>query len=143
MQNARDEDNNLLKLTQLVLLQSYHDEFDLLNDGPDPRTPAEPGMVLMPCDEKDVLSWTQKTEYQSGVGKLLHMMRWSRPDILNATRELSRHMKKAANRHMMAMYCVMRYCVATPEQGLFLKPNGVWNGDKDYEFKIVGMSNAN
>ena len=111
-----------------MLLQSYRNEYgyDLPNDGPDPRTPAEPGMVLMPRDEKDALSSTQQTKYQSGVGKLLHMMRWSRPDILNATRELSRHMKKAANCHMMAMYRVMRYCVATPERGLFLKPNEGW-----------------
>ena len=52
-------------------------------------------------------------------------------------------MKCAAQRHMIAMYRVMRYCLVTPERGLVLKPQGVWNGDKNYEFEIMGMSDAN
>ena len=71
------------------------------------------------------------------------MMRWSRPDILNPTRELSCHMQVASMRHLQAMYRVMRYCLATPERGLLLNPDGVWNGDREYEFVVMGMSDAN
>ena len=133
----------LLKMTQPVLLQSFNDEFNLPSDEVEPRTPAEPGQVLMPCDVKEALDPKMQMKFQSGVGKLLHMMHWSCPDILNATRELSRHMKRAAKRHMIGMYRVMRYCLATPERGFVLRPKGVRNGDRNYEFEIMGMSDAN
>jgi hypothetical protein len=70
-------------------------------------------------------------------------MRWSRPDILNAVRELSRFMQRANPAHVKAMYHVMTYCVATPERGLLIKPNRKWNGDPNFEFEILGMSGAN
>ena len=61
--------------------------------------------------------------YYFGFGKLLHMMKWSRPEISNAVRELSRFMKTATLAHMKAMKNVMNYTVATTEHGLLLKPN--------------------
>jgi hypothetical protein len=60
--------------------------------------------------------------YYFGVGMLLHMMKWSRPEISNAVRELSRFMKTATLAHMKAMKNVMNYTVATTEHGLLLKP---------------------
>ena len=76
----------------------------------------------------------QKT-YRSGVGKLLHMMRWSRPEILNSVRELSRFMSGASKAHLKAMLRLMKYVVCTPERGWFLNPQTRWNGKDDNEFK--------
>jgi hypothetical protein len=84
------------------------------------------------CDEED----------QGASEKLLHMMRWSRPDILNAVRELSKNMKVASEAHMKAMQCTMRYNLVIPERGLLLKPNGKWKGDQSYLFEIKGRSDA-
>ena len=78
---------NRIKLTQPVLVQSLHDEFKI------PRKtscnlPAPPGKEL--TSEGEQLNEEEKKVYRSGVGKLLFLMRYSRPDILNAVRELSK-----------------------------------------------------
>ena len=70
------------------------------------------------------------------------MMKWTRPEILNAVRELSRFMTGATRAHMTAIYRVMKYCVGTPNRGMFLKPNGKWDGDPDFEFVIAGRSDS-
>ena len=97
----------------------------------------------MPCEEKDGVEQTKQATYRTGVGKLLYLMRWSRPEILNSVRELSKNMKTASKAHLKAMYRVMSYCVATPKRGLLLKPKKKWNGDPNYEFEIRGRADAN
>ena len=111
-----------IRFTQPVLLQSYTDKFNL-PEGADPTTPADEGQLLVPCDPVDGVKEEEQGLFRTGVGKLLHMMRWSRPDILNSVRELSRHMKTAAPVHLKAMYRVLKYYVSTPHRGLMLKPN--------------------
>jgi hypothetical protein len=61
---------------------------------------------------------------------LLHMMRWSRPEIYNSVRELSIFMTTGTTTlHLKAMKRVMEYCVATENRGIMLKPDQKWNGD--------------
>ena len=138
----RNVESGWIRLTQPVLLKSYVDEFDL-PDANTPTTPAVPGQVLTGCKEEEGLSAEMQTKYRSGVGKLLHMMRWSRPEILNPVRDLSRHMQKASMAHYQAMLRVMHYCVSTPKRGLVLNPYGEWDGSPDYEFVVNGLSDAN
>ena len=45
----------------------------------------------------------QPSVYQSGVGKLIHIMKWSRPDVLNALQDLMQHMSVATLCHIKAM----------------------------------------
>jgi hypothetical protein len=130
-----------IRFTQPVLIQSYSDEFELGNEAA-PSTPADPGQHLMPCKPEDGLNDADQTLYRKGTGKLLHMMRWSRPEILNPVRELSRFMKVASKAHLEALHRLLRYCVHTPNRGLLLKPEGVWDGDPKYEFVITGRSDA-
>jgi hypothetical protein len=73
-----DREKQALKFTQPVLLQSYEDEFDLPNAVP--MTPAAPGSVLLK-GEGEQMTDEHQSKYRSGVGKLLHMMRWSIPPI--------------------------------------------------------------
>ena len=131
---------NELKFTQLVLLQSFDDEFDL------PKrkfnTPAVAGTVLIPGNAEEVLTGAEATKYRSGVGKLMHMMQYSRPEIYNAVRDLARHMTKPTRMHFEAMLRVMKYCFDTPNRGLTLKPEGTWDGSKDYAFVISGKSDS-
>ncbi len=112
-----------LKFTQPVLLQSFSDEFEL----PTRRyntTPAVAGSVLIPGEESEWSAGAAATKYRSGVGKLMHMMQYSRPEIYNAVRDLSRHMTHPTQVHFDAMLRVMKYCVDTPDRGLTLKPEG-------------------
>ena len=73
---------------------------------------------------------------------MLHMMRWSRPDTLNAVPELSRFMQGTMGAHMKAMLCVTKYCVDTPKRGMYLKPNATWEGGADFEFVINGRADS-
>jgi len=63
-------------------------------------------------------------------------------EIINAVRDLSRMMKALNPAHMFALTQAMQYLVATPDQGLLLKPKGIWDGSPEYEFIIDGLSDA-
>jgi hypothetical protein len=138
----RNDAEGSIKITQPVILQSFVDEFELPTSGQEPNTPGEPGQSLMPCGDAEELGPEEQTKYRSGVGKLLHVMRWSRPDILNAVRDLSRYMKQASGRHKQAMYRVMRYCTKTSKRGLKLKPTRKWDGNADFKFRVRGRSDS-
>ena len=56
------------------------------------------------------------------------MMRWSRPDIYNATHDCTRHKTLAVRTHYDGMVHTMGNCMTTPERGLVLKPYGDWDG---------------
>jgi hypothetical protein len=80
-----------MKLTQPVLLQSFADEFGVKVSRE--NLPAKPGQILLKGDKKDVLGAEAQMKYRSGVGKLRYLTPWSRPDILNAVREVSRYLQ--------------------------------------------------
>jgi hypothetical protein len=94
------------------------------------------------CEEQDGVGQALQTKFRAGVGKLLHMMRWSRVETQNAVRDLSRMMKVANVAHVKGLMRVMKYYVATPKRGLVLQPHGVWDGGADYEFELEGWSDA-
>ena len=70
------------------------------------------------------MSDKKQTKYRSGVGKLLHMMRWSKPSIYNATRECSRRMQTGSDEHYRSMLGIMKHCVGAQDEGLVLAPEG-------------------
>jgi Reverse transcriptase (RNA-dependent DNA polymerase) len=108
-----------MKLTQPVLLQSLKDEFVLPNEIL--SSPAVPGEVLSKDD--DATYNAEQKYYCKGVGKLLHLAKWSRVEVQNVVRELSRHMAAGSNKHIQAMHRTMSYLVQSPNRGLLLKPN--------------------
>jgi hypothetical protein len=61
---------------------------------------------------------------------------------LNSVRELSRFMQGATEAHVKTMHRAMKHCVGTPNRGMFLKPNGSWDGNPDYKFVISGRSDS-
>ena len=137
-----NREENWLKFTQPVLVQSFIDEFGI-TDVNAPRTPAPAGQVLRRAEDKDCMQGAAQTDYRKGVGKLLHLMKWSRPEAMNAIRDLSRFMTTGASlAHKKAMETVMRYVVGTQERGLLLKPYGTWDGSKDFPFVILGRSDS-
>ena len=81
-------------------------------------------------------------KYRSGTGKLLHLMKWWRPDVLSSVRELSRFMTGAMAYHLKVMYCVMQYCLVTKQKGLTLKPDCKWDGDPNFEVTLAGKSDS-
>ena len=67
-------ENNKLKLTQPVLIQSFADEFEI-EEEISAETPGAPGAVLTPVEnEIDAVKTEIQTKFRSGIGKLLHLM---------------------------------------------------------------------
>ena len=139
--NKVDRLGSAVKLTQPVLLQSFTDEFDLQRDHK-VKNPAIPGSVLHPTEGK--LSSDDMFTYRSGTGKLLHLMKWSRPEIGNSVRELSRYMSGAGMSHMKAMYRVMNYCLNTSQRGKVFKPRRTCKPEEmaTFEFVVEGYSDS-
>jgi hypothetical protein len=79
--NKIDRKDGEIKMTQPVLLQSFMDEFALVRDHKI-TVPAVLGSVLSASENK--LSVEDLFKYHSGTGKLLHLMKWSHPEIGNA-----------------------------------------------------------
>ena len=138
-----NEEAGTVKFMQPVLLQSFKDEFNL-PEGKTSNYPATAGSVLTKGDKTSKLSQKEQTKYRSGVGKLLHMMRWSRPEIYNTVRDCSRHNQEVNHGHYEAMLQIINYCVKTKDRGLTPAPNMKWNGrDKNFEFEILGRADSN
>ena len=137
----RDDEERSFKFTQPVLLQSFEDEFDTTEKKP--KTPAEAGTVLHSGSDTNKVGSKRHTYFRKGVGKLLHLTRWSRPEIQNAVRELSRQGSAPTEAHIKALHRVMEYCGGTPERGWKLQPNRVWDGkDREFEFVVSGIADS-
>ena len=134
----RDYDNGTMTITQPVLLQGLCDKLEVR--GEQFETVVATGEGLHPYDEGAQLDHELQKEYQLGVGKLLHLTEWSRPDISNAVRDLSRFMGRANGAHLKAMKRVVKYCVDTPNRGLFMGHNKKWNGKPTFKFDSTGWS---
>ena len=123
-------------ITQPVLIQSFKDEYKP-SDTAVPL-PANPGTVLRKAGEHDGIDKQLQKEYRGRVGRILHMAAWSRPDIANTTREVSRHEQKSTVRHHRA------YMSHTANREWKLKPSRAWNGLRNgILFRLGGKSDSN
>ena len=97
-------------------------------------------VILRPHEEDEKLSEKEQTEYRSGVGMLLYLLKHSRPDLSNSVRELTKVMDGATKGHLKAMYRVMKYVMDTKHWRLRMRTNkresNEWNikaySDSDY-----------
>jgi len=105
-------------------------------------TPAEPNKMLVKETEDSKLELKQQTRYRKGVGKLLHLMHWSRPDVLNPVRDLSRDMQVASKATMTGMHTAMNFIIATKDLGLKLSPRQELDENRGFKFRIEGDSNS-
>ena len=106
-----------MKLTQPVMVQSFQDEFELNAHGKYPMTPSEPGKLLSKGENKVTVSKEEQKTYISGVGKMLHMIHWSRPDILNPICERLMMMSFTMEAHIISMKRIIKYVVDTADRG--------------------------
>jgi hypothetical protein len=71
------------------------------------------------------------------------MMKWTRNDIQNRVRELSRFGSCARTGHMKKLFRVMDYVKHTKEFGNFIQPEAAWDpGDQSFLFTITGKSDS-
>ena len=86
--------------------------------------PAEPNTVFKRQEHGKMLANMDQSKCRSGIGKMIHMMRWSRLDKYNMTHYCARLMMLAGRTYYDAMVCIMDYYMTTPERGLVLKLHG-------------------
>ena len=79
-----NHDEPWVRLTQPVLLRSFKDKFTFSKPNRCLKTPAIPGSVLRAGMAKEGKSAKDQKAYCSGVGKVLFLMKWSWPDVLNS-----------------------------------------------------------
>ena len=133
--------NSWMRLTQPVLVQSFKDEFKL--PVKEYTTPMAPGQVLTGKGAPVGVNKETHKNYHKGVGKLMHLGKYSKPEILNAIRELSQFGSNPSEAHYKAMLRCFKYCVNTKDQGFTICPGRQWNGkDRDFQFCISGKSNS-
>ena len=108
--------NQSAAFTKSDMIQSFLDESGAGKKKQ--MTPVEPNTVLKKPDPGEILVNKDQSKYQSGIEKMMHMMRWSRPHIYHATCNCTRHMTLVGRTHYDAMILIMDYCITTPERGL-------------------------
>ena len=92
---------------------------------------------------KDCVAEKETTYFRKGVENLLHMIRWSIPELYNSVRDLSKKMNGYTKDHIKEMYCVTKYVVSTPTRERKLKPDIKWDGkNRNFKFKIKEISDS-
>ena len=115
----RIEDGGL-KFTQDVLVQ-IKDKYDISNKKR--STPTAPSSLLEKITEGEESLPAQLESYlRSGIGKMIHVMQWSRPEISHLMRNLAKMMGKGNYAIVNAMHRCMEHCVCTPNNGITLQP---------------------
>ena len=99
-------------------------------------TPAGTRETIMKIKEKDNdligLEPSMQTRYRSGVGILLYLVKFSRPDISNSVRELSKVMDKATESHYRSLLRTIKYVLTTQnlslfyDSGMVISFKGIW-----------------
>jgi Reverse transcriptase (RNA-dependent DNA polymerase) len=118
-------DENSLFIIQPDLINKMEKTFkELLNGGIVYSTPAGPGLtVIRETVKGSEISELEQRIYRSGVGVLLYLIKHSRPDISNATRELAKVMDGAGEAHLKMLFCTIKYVVDTKNRALYMKSN--------------------
>jgi hypothetical protein len=78
------------------------------------KTPVAPmTTIVRPKPGNPLISPDNQKLYRSGVGMLLYLVKHSRPDISNATRELSKVGNGATQAHWKQLLGAIKYTVQT------------------------------
>jgi hypothetical protein len=93
-----------------------------------------------------------QARYRSGVGMLLFLIKYSRPDLANVVRELSKCMDAASHAAYKEMLRVMKFVVDTKQYCLKMRPieegkdwdlvsycNSNWAGDAETRKSVTGF----
>jgi hypothetical protein len=85
-----------------------------------PSTPHH--QIVKPTKEMGKLTDEEQKLYRTGVRMLLYLVKYSRPDIANAVRELSKGMKEATPDAMKELKRVVKFVLSTKNLGLKMQP---------------------
>ena len=115
-------------------------------------TPGTPGFMIIRGTDMKRVSKEEQSKYCMGVGMLLFLIKHSRPDIANSTRELSKVLDGATESAYKEMLRVIKFVVDTKNWGLCFEPKfeveNKWTltmytdsdyaGDKETRISVTG-----
>lgn len=134
-----------IKMTQPVHIQKLTEQYDVPLGGEVSLTPATAGEVLLRGDSSTnggaMLSVEDAKVFRSATASTLYICQYSRPDILNAVRELTRHMSAPRIAHQKALWRLLRYLDSTENRGWLLEPKFPW--DSKQKLVIRARSDSN
>ena len=102
------------------------------------KTPGSQGITILRNPES-VIPKEQHLRYRSGTGMLLYLVKFSRPDIANAVRQLSTALDKPNEAAYKEMKRVMKFVIDTKHLGLKMAPQFQ---DKDEDWYVVAFSDS-
>jgi len=153
-QVKRDDKN--MWLYQAELIEKIEKYFgDDVKDRKEYDTPAgHHDHVVLPSEDDPILDEKNQSRYRSGIGMLLYLVKFSRPDISNSVRELSKANSRANDSHFKGLLRVIKYVISTRYRSLKydkIEVNGEkmiwtlkafcdsdWGGDKNNRKSITG-----
>ena len=114
-------------ITQPYLIEKLIKKFEKELTNRKYKTPGTPGFTtsLKSVNETNVMSEEKMERYRSGVGMLLYLVKHSRPDLSNPTRELSKCLTKAKEKYYDELLRIISFLRQTKEHGLKLKTLGL------------------
>ena len=149
-----DANNETGTIHQPYTLQKLETKFKKLVDNiRKTELPSAPGSVLKRPTELDIkVNKELQNNYRSGVGMLLYLTKYTRPDISNLVREHSKMMDGATMEQYKSLLRLIKFVIDTKNQTLKMKVqrrNGIFNitgysdadyaGDKDTRRSISGL----
>jgi hypothetical protein len=117
------------------------------------KTPGTPRFkIVRPASDDDVIDADLQGRYQSAVGMLLYLTKYSRPDLCNVVRELAKCMDKATKGTYLEMLRVVKFVIDTKNFCLRIKPefkgknwslrvfcDSDWAGDSETRISVTGF----
>ena len=151
----RDGDDVYFHQSDLILKieRTFSDELKNVKRSELPANPGEG--IVAEKDESACMKESEQTKYRSGVGMLLFLVKYSRPDISNAVRELSKGNKNPNPAQYKKLLKTIKYVVDTKERALkyqgheYDEKKDMWNlktycdsdfaGDSDGRVSVTGF----
>ena len=133
------EDEKCAWLGQTHLIKNLKSKFEkLVNEVWSHKTPGTPKFLIV-IHTKDIkkISIDDQQTYPSGIGMLLYLIKHSRPNLANMTRELSKANVSANLTTFKELLRVIKYVLDTEMLGFRIEPMG--NSNKPWE--IICFSN--
>ena len=124
-----------LFMRQQVLLKKLDRIFgNMVKNLPIYKTPASAGFRVERCtDPNKKLESKKQTLYRSGIGILMFLVKYSRPDIANSVRELSKANDGATETYFLGLLRTIKYVLDTREKAL-----KYFAGDKETRRSVSG-----
>jgi hypothetical protein len=120
---------------------------------PQYKTPGSPGFgIVKPSNPSEAISQEEQHIYWSGVGMLLYLVKYTRSDIANVVRELSKGMLSAIPSSFKELKRILKFVIDTKDCGLKLEPilsqdelewsllvysDSDWAGDKNNRHSVT------